>query len=685
MGTDRLRVAPNERVDISDFEFLAGEGTQASLRQIGHKVLMEESVVRNQDMTGYILDGFAISNPAASQLRVTKGRAILSQRLNGAVVQGIVTTEGDATITVDLNSYAAGDYGIYIRFEEIESDDQGRIFWNPTGDGSEYVDTVSTRYVAKWSLRVESASPGTEWLLIGEVAQATMVITDKRPFYFEGMPHTTTAYQSGWSTDGDGLANDRNADRATYGVGDFHTFIRAVKQCLEDIKGRGLKRWWDRDISGMNIGFDADPTADQLAVGDANFHLTNPSSTPRVNFDSNDYLEYVRGFNLLELTIGGSTNHIWNASTYTTENMTINNYLYVASGAGEGVQSHLVPESVNSRDLGNASYPWRGLFLSDVDDEGVGTNFIPDTDNTHDLGKTNRRWQDAFLSGTVKAAGLNVTGIGPNITGSLVPTGAYNFGTSGNPWTSLWLSGTATIDTAALDHLEVSDTATEGVGTNLVPDQDGVHNLGNSSYEWNECRVRALIVSLADGGDDGCNSLYPFVDSVYHLGKDARRWGDAFIDCLYESEASYLWSYVDTQIAISSPNFAVITPKTEIENNILSVNGSGLLTASKTGKYHGSCTFRIGASAADTLTFSIALYKNTGALGAMQLVTNSDQLFKETFASGSDWKNFSYNFIADLTGSGDEITIRCTHLAGTSDIVIEANSHLIMGKSISTT
>ena len=102
MGTDRLRVAANERVDIDDFRFLS-ESVKADFRQTGHKFFIEESVIKAEDRTGYILSGFAISNPTVKQLQVTKGKAILSQRLEGGVVQGIVTTEGDATKILDLN------------------------------------------------------------------------------------------------------------------------------------------------------------------------------------------------------------------------------------------------------------------------------------------------------------------------------------------------------------------------------------------------------------------------------------------------------------------------------------------------------------------------------------------------------------------------------------------------------
>lgn len=343
MATDRLRVASNERVDIDDFRFIAGEGVHANLRQLSTSFLMEDAVIGSTDKTtGYILSGFAMSSPGANQLQVTKGTAILSQRLNGAVYRGVVTTEGDASIILDLSSYAAGTYGIYIRFEETEGSSQGRIFWNPTGTGSEYVDSVPTRYVAKWALRVEAGSPGEEWLKIGQTNETATSITDQRSFYFEGTP---TTYLSGWSTDGGGSASDRNASRDQYGVGDLHTFIRAMKQCMEDIKGRGLKRWWDRDIGGMNIGFDADPTSGRLAIGDANYYLELVSSDPRISFQTNSYLRFQRSVNEMLLVIDSTNAHVWSKEAYYTKTITAdastatatNVNAITATGKGSGI------------------------------------------------------------------------------------------------------------------------------------------------------------------------------------------------------------------------------------------------------------------------------------------------------------------------------------------------------------
>src|SRR4030042_152516 len=226
MAVDILRTESNERVDLGDFGFVS-EAIQAHERQMVDHLLCDPGRVRQ-----WILSGFVMDNPAGKQLRVTKGKAILARRVSGAVQYGVLTTEGDATLTVDLNSYSAGDYGIFIRFDQVAGENQSRTFWDPSGAGSEYSQAVNTRYTAAWSLRIEASNPGSDWLKIGEVDQASMSITDEREFYFEGA--MADSYESGWSGEGGGGATDRNSDRATYGVVDLQMFPAAMRQGIPD-------------------------------------------------------------------------------------------------------------------------------------------------------------------------------------------------------------------------------------------------------------------------------------------------------------------------------------------------------------------------------------------------------------------------------------------------------------------
>lgn len=278
MSTDLLNVAANERIDLADFRHAADVSLQENLRQINTNLLTDPT----KDQL-WILDGFEMSNPSGKQLQVNRGRALLGQREGAIAYEGVLTTEGNATQIVDMSLLASNTYNVYIRFEYVDGDSASRIFWDASG--FEVSQTHATRRNANWSVRVETSSPGAEWLKIGTAnnAGASLVIVDQRPLYFEGV--VSASYASGWSTEGGGVANDRNADREQYGIADFQTFTSAMRQCIEDIRGRGLRRWWEKGIGGLNIGFDTDPEEDQLHVGNSDFGLEFDGTDPHLVFD----------------------------------------------------------------------------------------------------------------------------------------------------------------------------------------------------------------------------------------------------------------------------------------------------------------------------------------------------------------------------------------------------------------
>jgi hypothetical protein len=295
MSIDVLKIHANERLDEGDLTYGLSTQIQDAERTISEVALLGASQSK-------ILEGFEMDNPAGSQLRVTLGKAILAYRDGATVKYGVLVDSGDAERILDLASYpVSATYSIYVRAEYIDSTSQGRAFWDGSAEISQ---SVTTRKVSNWGLRIEVGSPGAEWLEIGTVTLdgggAVTVVTDLRDFYFDGSVDAT--YESGWSSDGGGIVNDRNSDRRLYGVTDFHAFTAAMRQSLEDIKGRGLRRWWDRDIGGMNIGFDAAPVEDRMAVGDALNYLTLDASKPTWQLDTAAHLQYDRTLESLLFT-----------------------------------------------------------------------------------------------------------------------------------------------------------------------------------------------------------------------------------------------------------------------------------------------------------------------------------------------------------------------------------------------
>ena len=326
MSTDLLNVAANERIDLADFRHAVDASFQENLRQFNTNVLT--SPAKQQD---WILDGFEMTNPAGKQLQVTKGRALLGQREGAIAYQGVLTTEGDATKIVDMTALAPNTYNIYIRFEYVDADSASRIFWDATG--TEVSQTHPTRRTANWSVRVETTSPGAEWMLIGTAdntdvpVPGQLFIVDQRPLYFEGL--VNQSFESGWSAEGGGVANDRNADRLTYGVQDFQTFTGAMRQCLTDIRGRGLREWYEKGIGGINVGFDDDPVENRIAIGDDEFRLLFDGTNPYIYFDSatgHTRIYYNRALERFYHDVDGNTEMVVRA-----EGVQVNNGLVVGN------------------------------------------------------------------------------------------------------------------------------------------------------------------------------------------------------------------------------------------------------------------------------------------------------------------------------------------------------------------
>lgn len=237
MGNDRLRVESSERVDLEDFEFLSSESMDAAVQNLPGNVLTNPDGTR-----AWVITGFEMTNPSGAQLQVDRGVAILSRRRGGVVEYGVVAADGDAQKILDLATYSIATYGIYIRFEAPAGDQESRIFWDASGSGSEFAQSIATRYLANWGLRVESTSPGAEWLYIGDVqvsAGPAISITDRRDLYFEG--EVDNSYANRW-----GSGTDRNSDRQQYGIRDFQTFTEAVRTILEEWRPPG-SRWYELD------------------------------------------------------------------------------------------------------------------------------------------------------------------------------------------------------------------------------------------------------------------------------------------------------------------------------------------------------------------------------------------------------------------------------------------------------
>jgi len=249
------RVQDNERIERADYEF----ATDESLSAFGRAPL-RQFMTNPAGSSLWIISGFGATNPSLKQLQIPLGVAILNMREKGQVLSGVLAFEGQSTKIIDLAAYANGVYDIWIRFELQDGEYQNRIFWNPI-TAEEFTQSIATRRVAEWGVRVELPAnpPGPEWFKIGEVtvsASPTLAVVTKRQFFFEG-----DEFASYTNTLSDGLvprvwgsiANDRNADRASFGVKDLQTFTAAVREQLRAMQGNNpATPWYGSVVEGLN-------------------------------------------------------------------------------------------------------------------------------------------------------------------------------------------------------------------------------------------------------------------------------------------------------------------------------------------------------------------------------------------------------------------------------------------------
>lgn len=236
-----LRTILGQRIDKPDFDHVAEHSGDAA-EAVGRALLTGSDTTE----TGYVLEGFGAS-AVGTIITVTRGVALVGRREGGEVIQGGMITSGatPASRAIDISAYSDGTYGIYIRLEFVDAAFANRAVWDAQATTpGERTENIATRRHESWGLTVELVSPGTEWLRIATVAKAgaSLTITDRRPFYFEGDPANDYMGQdSEW-----GSVDDRNNDRATYGVRSMRTFVRAMVRKIEEIQGvpTATDGWW---------------------------------------------------------------------------------------------------------------------------------------------------------------------------------------------------------------------------------------------------------------------------------------------------------------------------------------------------------------------------------------------------------------------------------------------------------
>lgn len=160
----------------------------------------------------------------------------------------------------------------------------------------------------------------------------------------------------------------------------------------------------------------------------------------------------------------------------------------------------------------------------------VSGNLIPEPHNSWSLGSTDKHWNEGYIttaslvylhaSPKRPAQALNAADI--FVSGNLVPQadGVWNLGSGSSEWNDLFIDGTANLDTAIIGSASI-----DRITQNLLPSTNGTKNLGSKAFQFGT----AFMVTASISGFVS-SSLIPHLDDTYDLGSSGNEWKDIYID-----------------------------------------------------------------------------------------------------------------------------------------------------------
>lgn len=311
---DRVRVEADQRVDLGDWRALQ-ENARTALK-MGLRALLfgpSGSVPTGRDLDKAVQYEFDVTT-SGTEITITKGRAWAGEVLEDGTTyeSGIVAGEdGDATQVLDLTGEPSSDYWVWVRQSFDPGIPGSRVFWD-AGSNAEVPQSIDTREVAGWKAvyTASSTPPDDRYVQVGIVSWNGSSFTAQRrsmDHVFEGTLDDGNEVTDAW---GDG-ANDRDADRAAYGVSSLVSAFDAVRRQFKDIIG--VSRWYsavpqttrgtpaNASLSHYRDHYDAttDPHGDMTLTGTTTIDSGG-------TLDGNGTLDWDGAANIANLTIGTS-------------------------------------------------------------------------------------------------------------------------------------------------------------------------------------------------------------------------------------------------------------------------------------------------------------------------------------------------------------------------------------------
>jgi len=354
---------------------------------------------------------------------------------------------------------------------------------------------------------------------------------------------------------------------------------------------------------------------------------------------------------------------------------------------GADVNSHIIPNTDDTYDLGSSTQEWRNLYVdgtANIDTGVVGTMSVGDlTDNRVVIAGTSGELEDSAsltFDGTTLAT-TNATFSGnvdlgnatsDTITATarfdsdLVPStdNARDLGASGLEWKDLYLDGTANIDALSADSAILATAAVSDLTTGRVTYAGyggQLQDSGNLTFDGSTLTVTGALavsgqvdwngdINLGNATSDTVtlvgrfdSDLDPSADNTYDLGGSGLEWKDIYIDGT---------AYLDTA-----------------QINQLNAHGNGFVSAGSSIIPDTDDTYDLGSS--DKMWRDVWI-------GPGSLYVNGQKVIEESSSNIVVSADANQNVVLQTHGSGD-LELDPT---GTGVIQVKGTLQLEDGKSI---
>ena len=92
-------------------------------------------------------------------------------------------------------------------------------------------------------------------------------------------------------------------------------------------------------------------------------------------------------------------------------------------------------------------------------------------------------------------------------------------------WKDLHLDGTANIDLGLIDSASIGK-----ISSSLIPDANDIYDLGTEALQWKNIFVNGMAHIDSASISNISSSILPFTDNTYDLGSSTKEWKDIYID-----------------------------------------------------------------------------------------------------------------------------------------------------------